>query len=170
MKAYMGFDDVNTNVEAYMEYENTSNPTVPSSGPSDNYDLLKHKPSINGRTLVGNLDLSIFDMRPIFYGTTAYWDAQWDLIAQEGVYVYTDHRTETDGEGNTTTIPGIKIGDGKAYLSDIPFLVDEVVQGAVDTMINSGSLVSAADRAFWDNKVTAYVNPNDAQNLVLSRF
>lgn len=57
----------------------------------------------------------------IYYSNTAGWDGQPSLIAERGaIYVYSDHRTAVI-DGNTVTIPGMKIGDGSTYLIDLPF-------------------------------------------------
>lgn len=54
--------------------------------------------------------------------TTENWNKKASLISElNTVYVYVDHQTKTDEEGKEIWIPGIKIGDGKAYLIDLPF-------------------------------------------------
>ena len=52
---------------------------------------------------------------------TAVWNSTPQLIAKsKHIYVYSDYTTAS-GED----VPGIKIGDGKAYLIDLPF-TDEI--------------------------------------------
>lgn len=54
----------------------------------------------------------------IYMNTTEYWNSNPMLIAKDGaIYIYTDY-DEFEGQA----IPGIKVGDGKAYLIDIPFI------------------------------------------------
>lgn len=89
----------------------------------------------------------------ILYGTTEEWNARRDLVSIKNIlYVYTDHSITEDGKN----IPGFKVGDGLAYLIDLPFSTD---------IIN----VSEEEKEFWNNKVTAYIDAGDLSNLVLSK-
>ena len=59
--------------------------------------------------------------------TTAHWNQNIHFIPLNGeAVIYTDYRTIENDDGTTTVIPGIKIGDGKAYLIDLPFVTDGV--------------------------------------------
>lgn len=83
--------------------------------------------------------------------TTAEWSADPTLISEkDALYIYTDYK-EKDG----VVIPGIKIGDGFAYVVDLPFSTDV---GITDE-----------ERAFWNNKVTAFIDPFDDEVLVLTK-
>lgn len=117
------------------------------SGASD-YDSLSNKPSINGVTLIGNQlnnDLKIIDSK-----TTAEWNSNPSLISQKNmIYIYTDY-DEVDGQ----KIPAIKIGDGNAYLIDLPF-----------TSMGSGN-VTPEQIEFWNNKVRVYIDPYDQEKMV----
>lgn len=87
----------------------------------------------------------------IVSNTTEGWNAQPTLISKKDcLYVYTDYAQE-DGKD----IPAFKVGDGLAYLIDIPF----------SYMGN----VTAEQIAFWNNKVTAYMSDVIAENLILSK-
>lgn len=91
----------------------------------------------------------------VYYDLTATWDAQPTLVAEQGViYVYSDHVTKTV-VGSTVFVPGVKIGDGTSYLIDMPFLdqavVDQITEHAEDGTIH----ITAAERDFWNNKVSA---------------
>lgn len=98
----------------------------------------------------------------VLVGTTEYWDSQRDLIGSENVvYMYTDHLE--DGDGNP--IPGFKIGDGLAYLIDTPFNDDLFVDHINNTHVH----VTDAEKEFWNNKVTAYINASDLETLVLTK-
>lgn len=94
--------------------------------------------------------------------TTAEWDAQRELIAKEGVvYVYSDHHTNPDGQ----PVPGFKVGDGKAYLIDLPFNDDLAMRHIANTTIH----VTEEEKEFWNDKVTAYMDAENAECLVLSK-
>lgn len=96
------------------------------------------------------------------FATTEEWNSQREMIAERNVvYVYTDHETTTDGK----PVPGFKVGDGLAYLIDLPFN-DDISMGHIqDDTVH----VSSADREFWNNKVTAYLNVSDLENLILTK-
>ena len=73
--------------------------------------------------------------------TTANWDSAVGFVPLAGeIIVYTDYRQETtieNGQSVTKNVAGIKIGDGNAYVQDLPF--------------QSG--VTEKDIAFWSNKL-----------------
>lgn len=79
--------------------------------------------------------------------TTAEWNAMPGYQSKSGsIYIYTDYTVESE-----QTIPAVKIGDGMAYVVDLPML----------------TAVTEADRQRWDNKVSAAISPIDPENLVL---
>lgn len=80
--------------------------------------------------------------------TTAEWAIERTLLSDYGsIYIYTDYRQESG-----VNIPAIKIGDGLAYVVDLPFF-------------DTG--VTEADRLRWDNKVSVMLSPIDNENLIL---
>ena len=94
--------------------------------------------------------------------TTAEWNAQPQLIGVQGtVYVYSDHEHTPDGQ----PVPGFKVGDGTTYLIDAPFNDDLSMRHINDTDIH----VTPEEKAFWNNKVTVYINAEDLENLVFSK-
>lgn len=101
-------------------------------------------------------------------GSRAKWDANPELIGEaDTIYVYTDFRTETDEQGNQVNIPGIKIGDGLAYLIDAPF-VDGTDQKIIDHIMDSTIHVTAEDKARWDSKLSMYIDDLDRENVVFT--
>lgn len=97
--------------------------------------------------------------------TTEGWNRQIDLVSRlNTVYVYTDHQTVTDEEGNVSCIPGVKIGDGKAYLIDLPFTDAAFEEHMEDTSIH----VTQEEKAFWNNKNRGYVSEGSPETLVLT--
>lgn len=94
--------------------------------------------------------------------TTEGWNSQIDLIAEEGVvYVYTDYLLNEDNE----PIPAFKVGDGLAYLIDIPFNEDINSKHIQNTNIH----ITDAEREYWNNKVTVYLDVNYLEELVFSK-
>ena len=87
--------------------------------------------------------------KQVLFNTTNGWNTQSSLISQENkLYVYTDHATDSSGN----PLAGIKVGDGNAYLIDIPFIDQLFTNHINDTSIH----VTPAEKAFWNNKVSCY--------------
>ena len=98
----------------------------------------------------------------LLVGTTAEWNSQTHLIARKNiVYVYSDH--EHDSLGNP--IAAFKVGDGLTYLIDLPFNDDLWMEHINDTTVH----ITDAEREFWNNKVTAYLNAQDLEELILTK-
>ena len=127
------------------------------------YNLLTNKPSINGVELVG--DKSVSDLFILSEGTTAEWGTQLDYIPKAGqIIIYTDYATkEVDGE--TVNIPGIKIGDGMAYVLDLPFVGDDIRDLLMDHISNTIVHITQAERNAWNEKVRCY---EIGENLVFT--
>ena len=92
--------------------------------------------------------------KQILFNTTAAWNAQVQLQSQANtLYIYTDHQVDSDGN----VIAGIKVGDGNAYLIDMPFTDSAIMEHISDNVRH----ISAEERAFWNNKVSCYLADND---------
>ena len=90
--------------------------------------------------------------------TKEHWDAQPSLISEKDViYIYTNYKTIDNGDGTYTIYPGMKIGDGSAYLIDIPFIGE-----------GEGVIVTPEDIARWNNKWRGYMNENNPENLIFT--
>lgn len=102
----------------------------------------------------------------IFSNTVAGWNAQSSLVSKSNIiYVYTDYQQIDDGHGGVINVPGIKIGDGSAYVVDLPF-IDVLME---DHINNHGIHVTPEEKEFWNNKVSAYVLYEDEDyNLILT--
>lgn len=98
--------------------------------------------------------------------TTANWEAALGMVPLEGeLIIYNDYRTmqkEIDGEIKTVSIPGIKIGDGMAYVQDLPFVNEELRDQILNHIENPDIHVTLQEKLFWNNKL----NVNDAAELV----
>ena len=102
-----------------------------------------------------NANFSSLDTSKITYfsDTTAGWASKTTLMSTADVfYIYTDYQTIVEGT-STTYIAGIKIGDGTTYVVDLPFV----------------SSVTSQEKNFWNNKVTCYLDANNAETLVFSK-
>ena len=93
----------------------------------------------------------------MYFATTAEWAARTDLVSEkDAMYFYTDYKQIGD-----ENIAGIKLGDGLAYVADLPFLDAQMQSHMADTDIH----VTAEDRAFWNAKNRGFVQ---GENLILT--
>lgn len=107
-----------------------------NQGGTYDYTLLNNKPTLNGETMVG-------DMQTIVVKTTAEWAEYESMVSEVGVlYVYSD--AETDSSGNP--VPKIKVGNGNAYVGDLAFTAGDDIR------------ISEADIANWNSKVSVRVD------------
>ena len=151
--------------------------SIGSSGTRD-YEKLKNKPSINDVILVGNKtsdELGIISKAElsnilaameiytpkIYVDTMENWNSDPTIRTEEKtIYVYTDYQTTPDGK----TVAGIKIGDGDAYLIDMPF-IDTIPMSHIS---NTAIHVSEEDREFWNNKVRCYYSLEHENRLIFT--
>ena len=94
----------------------------------------------------------------VYVNTSAYWAARPDYRPDFGVVIgYTDRETVTV-DGVTKNVPGFKIGDGDAYLADLPFEDAAVVATLTAHMQDVGMHVTAEEKAFWNNKLNLTIS------------
>lgn len=99
---------------------------------------------------------------PYVYQTTEQWNSTPSTISEAGaLYIWADYKQNEQGED----IPGVKIGDGKAYIIDLPFIDDIYAQHIADEIIH----VTQEDRDRWDNKVTCFISALDNENLIFTK-
>ena len=140
-----------------------------ASGTTD-YNRLKNKPSINSVELVGVLSAEDLGLGRVYYDTTANWDAQRGLIGIKGaVYIYSDHEWLEDDIGNRIPVAGIRVGDGSAYLNDLPFVTDAMTYTIVHHIADTTVHVTPQEKAFWNNKVSSFLDRQEEETLILSK-
>lgn len=124
--------------------------------PND-YNALSNKPTINGVELKGELTSADLSLPKILFDTEANWNAHSTLVSEnEVIYVYTDHKEDSLGKA----VPGFKVGDGSAYLIDIPFADAVEAEHIANTVIH----VTAQDKTNWNEQISARA---DGETLVL---
>ena len=103
----------------------------------------------------------ISDKVAVFYDTTAHWNSKSALIGKEGcIYIYSDYKKNSQDQD----IAGIKVGDGKGYLIDAPF-VSELLYDHLEDQIRH---ITQSEREFWNSKVRCYINPSDNESLMFT--
>ena len=97
--------------------------------------------------------------KQVLFGTTAEWNAQAGLVSEANkLYVYTDYNT--DGSGNN--LAGRKVGDGDAYLIDMPFIDKVYFEHVQDTSIH----VTPSEKLRWFDAVNCYYSSGDILTFV----
>lgn len=98
--------------------------------------------------------------------TTANWNNARGFIPLEGeLIVYNDYATIrkiVNGNEQDVVVPAIKIGDGRAYVQDLPFVNDELRNQILNHINNPEIHVTMAEKLFWNNKL----NVNDSSEAV----
>lgn len=109
--------------------------------------------------------------RLIYYSKTKeQWNMNPALISEKDVlYIYTNYKTiEKDGE--EIVVPGLKVGDGKGYLIDLPFINsvggEDLEQLLMDHINNHSIHVTQEEKMFWNNKLNLSLHE---ENLVFNR-
>lgn len=132
----------------------TGHLTLPLIIENQDYEGLFNLPSIEGVTLMG--DKTFYELFPNFlnsfsktyYGTVDSWASQRELISEKNVlYVYTDYY-EFDGK----QLPAFKLGDGSAYLIDLPVL-DAMIDAKIEAhMADTVCHITQEEREYWNAK------------------
>lgn len=107
----------------------------------------------------------------IRYGSKEHWQSQMSEIPAAGeIIIYTNKDTILDEDENEIPVPGIKVGDGMAYLADLPFLGDEVLESIIARLSshenNTDIHTSLAEKTFWNNKLNLQLS---GETLTLNR-
>lgn len=143
--------------------------SVPPVGMIADYDMLMNKPSVNGVELSG--DKTSQELYLINENTASGWNSIPQYIPKRGeICIYTDYTATTDEQGNAIICPEIKIGDGEAYLIDLPFVgVDQrhmILQKLNLHEANTAIHVTQTERAFWNNKLNFVMS---GEELIFTR-
>ena len=107
----------------------------------------------------------------IRFNTTAGWASHNSEVPAAGeIIIYTDKYTITDEFDNEIPIPGIKVGNGNAYLGDLTFVGDDVLY-AINTRLsahenNTDIHTTSAEKTFWNNKLNCHTT---GETLVFDR-
>lgn len=98
----------------------------------------------------------------IYFDTKENWAQQTSLVSEkDAIYIYTNNHT--DSQGNE--LASAKIGDGMAYVVDLPFTDQGIYEHIYDTTLH----VTSAERMFWNNKVRCYYSDvTKDENLIFT--
>ena len=112
-------------------------------------------------------DIGCIKVVEVKVNTTAYWNSMISYIPKRGeLFVYLDHETSLEGDN----IPAIKVGDGSAYLIDLPF-ISTVPIGFIEQLtehIRDGSIhVTEEEKDRWNSKLNCDIN---GETLILNKL
>lgn len=141
-------------------YIDTSNKRIlvnPDTSSADKIAYLKDGVMTDVGTV---LDLLLGSSASFEIHTSQEWSAgPGSVISEQGVlYIYSDGYELEDH----TKIPRIKIGDGLAYISDLPFFDEAIRRDLLDHIDDLDIHVTPAEKAAWWNKL----NVDDSQEIV----
>ena len=111
--------------------------------------------------------------------TTENWNNARGFIPLAGeVIVYNDYSSvekEVNGVLKKVNVPWIKIGDGKAYVQDLPFVMEDLNDKLMEHINDYEIHVTLGEKQFWNNKINvddAYEQIHDElvdETLILNR-
>ena len=120
---------------------------------SDLKEYLDQKEYVVANVLNDINDQLIDQSQGIQYDTTSNWNARFGYIPKAGaLIIYSDYKT-IEKNGQTVSVPGIKIGSGNGYVQDLPFLDDALVYQLINHIDNNVRHVNPGEREFWNNKI-----------------
>ena len=87
--------------------------------------------------------------KEIISNTTEAWNSNPRLKSvKDIIYVYTDYKVV-----NGQPIPGIKVGDGLAFVVDLPF-------------VSTGPDITQEQIDFWNDKCSVMIDPEDPEHAI----
>lgn len=97
----------------------------------------------------------------VLYASTATWNSKPQLISDRGyIYIYSDYR-KNEQEQN---VAAMKVGDGMAYLIDLPF-TDQLLYDHIEDVIRH---ITQTEREFWNDKIRCYIDNTDNEHLIFT--
>lgn len=98
--------------------------------------------------------------------STQHWNEARGFIPLEGeIIIYNDYKVidkVVDGEERRVNVPGMKIGDGRTYVQDLPFIDEELRDKLLTHIENPNIHVTLQEKLFWNNKL----NVDDNAELI----
>lgn len=99
----------------------------------------------------------------IYVKTTDEWKQMIGYRPQKGeICIYSDYKYDEEA---ASFIPGIKIGDGNGYVSDLPFTISYLEKLLTEHINNKDIHITKQERTTWNEKL-AY-NMNDLEETLI---
>lgn len=101
----------------------------------------------------------------ILVKTEEEWNSTPSVISQRNtLYIYSNHKTLTNQQGDIINIPGIKVGDGLSFIIDLPFVNQEFETKLYQHLSNSAIHITNEEREFWNKKVRCFMDETNINN------
>ena len=89
----------------------------------------------------------------INYGDTEYWNNRYGYVPEQGaIIIYSDYGHKIV-DGQVVDVPGIKIGNGNAYVQDLAFVGDSLANVIYSHIMDTAIHITPQERDFWNNKL-----------------
>ena len=125
------------------------------------YDRLRNRPQINCEVLT--CDMTLESLHIVSENTVAGWEEQRMYVPRRGeIVIYTNYGEAEDG----SPVPMIKVGDGNAYVTDLPFADGGIREELLSHIQDADRHITDAERAFWNRKLNYEV---DGEELLFNR-
>lgn len=99
--------------------------------------------------------------------TTAHWNAATTFVPLKGeVIVYSDYSSKLV-DGVAVDVPNFKVGDGLAYVPDLPFVSDDLRDTLTAHLVDMSAHITSAERTFWNSKVRCYIGTDTEDNVTV---
>lgn len=120
--------------------------------------------------LLSAADKEKLDSLSVLYATTEYWESQREFIPERGqIVIYSDYR-KVEIEEEMQDVPGIKVGSGNAYLSDLTFLGMSTEIELLNHVSDTVAHTTLAEKKFWNNKLNINDNKEvEDETLIFNR-
>ena len=97
--------------------------------------------------------------------TVEGWSQTPTYIPKNGeIVLYTDYAKDD----RDRPIPAIKMGDGSAFVADLPFVNDDIRNDLLEHINDHVVHITDEERNFWNNKLNYEYDVGD-ENLILNR-
>lgn len=103
---------------------------------------------------------------PIVSDTKSNWNSKLDYAPPKGtIVIYEDYAVDS----NNNNVPNFKVGDGNAYVIDLPFVGDDLREAFQSHIEDTVIHITSEERTNWNNKVRCYMHEDVSQeNLVFT--
>lgn len=131
----------------------------------------RDKPNQHPISAISGLSDALENLK-IRHGTTEHWQSDITFIPKKGQIIIYEDYSQIEKEGEMINVPAFKIGDGLAFLVDLPFVNDDLRMELINHINDINMHVSLNDRLSWNNKVTCYTEEQpelDGETLIFSK-
>lgn len=112
---------------------------------------------VQNKVIAETIETMRANMPKVEAKSTDYWNGAIGYVPAEGeIVIYNDYDTiekEEGGEIITVAIPGIKIGDGLAYVQDLPFIDEKLRDALIAHVEDVTAHTTLAEKLFWNKKL-----------------